>query len=98
MGVFWRKASGRGAFITLASGAGMGAAVFILDFFGKPVSRWLARSVWQAAHTASASSIASPATASPPDATVPDKPSETAAESLPAVARVRSRDDDSDQF
>jgi SSS family solute:Na+ symporter len=50
LGVFWRKASGRGAFITLASGAGMGAVVFILDFFGKPASRWLAASGWQSAH------------------------------------------------
>jgi SSS family solute:Na+ symporter len=50
LGVFWKKASGKGAFITLVSGAGLGAAVFILDFFGKPASRWLETSGWQSPH------------------------------------------------
>lgn len=41
LGVFWRKASGRGAHITLVTGAVLGAVMFVLDFFGRPLGRWL---------------------------------------------------------
>lgn len=34
LGVFWRGASGRAAFLTLAVGTGLGALVFALDFTG----------------------------------------------------------------
>ena len=43
LGVFWKKASGKGALVTLLSGAGLGAILFGLDFFGKPVGQWLGR-------------------------------------------------------
>ena len=33
VGVFWRKAGGRGAFITMVTGGAMGLACFILDFY-----------------------------------------------------------------
>ena len=33
VGVFWKKAGGKAAFITMVSGAGLGAACFVLDFF-----------------------------------------------------------------
>jgi SSS family solute:Na+ symporter len=50
IGVFWRKASGRGAYFTLVSGAALGAVVFVLDFFGKPASQWLEASGWMRTH------------------------------------------------
>jgi SSS family solute:Na+ symporter len=40
-GVFWRKASGRGAHITLITGGVLGAVMFVLDFFGRSAGRWL---------------------------------------------------------
>ena len=40
-GVFWKKASGRAAFITLLAGAGMGAAIFPLSFWKKDLAHWL---------------------------------------------------------
>ena len=43
-GVFWKKASGRAAHITMKYGAVLGAAMFVLDFFYPAVSRWLATS------------------------------------------------------
>ena len=33
MGVFWKKAGGRAAFVTMVSGGGMGAVCFFFDFF-----------------------------------------------------------------
>lgn len=33
LGVFWKRASGKSAFITLTTGMGLGAVVFCLDFF-----------------------------------------------------------------
>ena len=42
-GVFWKKASGRAAFITLLAGAAMGAAIFPLDFWKSDIAAWLAR-------------------------------------------------------
>ncbi|MEI6178314.1 MAG: sodium/solute symporter [Verrucomicrobiota bacterium] len=33
VGVFWKKAGGRAAFITMIAGAAMGTACFVLDFF-----------------------------------------------------------------
>ncbi|MCP5523691.1 MAG: sodium/solute symporter [Verrucomicrobiales bacterium] len=33
LGVFWKRASGKSAFITLIAGMGLGAVVFCLDFF-----------------------------------------------------------------
>lgn len=33
VGVFWKKAGGKAAFITMLSGAAMGSACFVLDFF-----------------------------------------------------------------
>ncbi|MEI8122462.1 MAG: sodium/solute symporter [bacterium] len=33
IGVFWKKAGGKAAFVTMVSGAGMGITCFILDFF-----------------------------------------------------------------
>ena len=42
-GVFWKKASGRAAFITLLAGAVMGAAIFPLDFWKQDIAAWLAR-------------------------------------------------------
>jgi SSS family solute:Na+ symporter len=33
VGVFWRKAGGRAAFITMVAGGGIGAVGFVLDFF-----------------------------------------------------------------
>jgi SSS family solute:Na+ symporter len=41
VGVFWRKAGGRAAFITMVSGAVMGGILFVLDFFKKPISEVL---------------------------------------------------------
>lgn len=41
-GVFWRKASGRAAFLTLAVGSMLGAIIFPLDFWRKDISAWLA--------------------------------------------------------
>jgi SSS family solute:Na+ symporter len=41
VGVFWRKAGGRAAFITMASGAAMGGVFFVLDFFKKPIAEVL---------------------------------------------------------
>jgi SSS family solute:Na+ symporter len=38
VGVFWRRAGGRAAFITMASGAAMGGVFFVLDFFKKPIA------------------------------------------------------------
>ncbi|NWF85878.1 MAG: sodium/solute symporter [Bryobacteraceae bacterium] len=40
-GVFWKRASGRGAFITMKYGALLGAAMFGLDFFHKQMSAWM---------------------------------------------------------
>ncbi|MEJ0091708.1 MAG: sodium/solute symporter [Limisphaerales bacterium] len=33
LGVFWKRASGKSAFITLIAGMGLGAVTFVLDFF-----------------------------------------------------------------
>ena len=52
LGVFWRKASGRGAFITLAAGSFLGGVLFVLDFFGKPISNWLDDNGWTSASSA----------------------------------------------
>jgi solute:Na+ symporter, SSS family len=41
MGVFWKKASGRAAFLTLVAGSLMGAVVFVLDFWKKNLAGWL---------------------------------------------------------
>lgn len=41
-GVFWKKASGRAALLTLMSGAVLGMAVFVLDFWKTDVIAWLA--------------------------------------------------------
>lgn len=43
-GVFSRKASGRGAHITMKYGALLGALLFLLDFFHKSFGLWLAAS------------------------------------------------------
>lgn len=40
-GVFWKKASGRAAFLTLIAGAIMGAAIFPLDFWRKDITACL---------------------------------------------------------
>ena len=55
-GVFWKRASGRAAFITLLAGAAMGAAIFPLDFWKADIAAWLARTArrWRALTTASA--------------------------------------------
>lgn len=59
-GVFWRRASGRAAVITLFSGAGLGVLVFVIDFFkigywsfpvldfnsGSPVLAWSEPARW----------------------------------------------------
>jgi SSS family solute:Na+ symporter len=37
-GVFWRKASGRAAFATLATGSVLGAILFVLDFWKKGIA------------------------------------------------------------
>jgi SSS family solute:Na+ symporter len=50
-GVFSRKASGRGAHITMKYGALLGALLFLLDFFHKSFGLWLAASGF---HTAAA--------------------------------------------
>jgi len=42
LGVFSKKASASGAYITLLSGSALGAVMFGLDFFGKPLGNWLA--------------------------------------------------------
>jgi SSS family solute:Na+ symporter len=49
-GVFWRKASGRAAFLTLISGAVMGATIFPLDFWRKEITAWLGDSGLGAAY------------------------------------------------
>jgi SSS family solute:Na+ symporter len=41
-GVFWKKASGKAAYITLLAGSALGALLFVLDFFGQPAGSWLA--------------------------------------------------------
>ena len=41
LGVFWKRASGRGAYITLVTGGLLGATMFALDFFGRSTGRWL---------------------------------------------------------
>jgi len=41
LGVFWKKASGRGAFLTLVAGGVMGAVIFTLDFWRKDIAQWL---------------------------------------------------------
>ena len=46
VGVFWKKASGKAALITLVAGAALGAALFVLDFFGKGAASWLAARGW----------------------------------------------------
>ncbi len=33
LGVFWKRASGKSAYITLITGMGLGAVTFVLDFF-----------------------------------------------------------------
>lgn len=38
IGVFWRKASSRGALFTLIAGGILGALLFVLDFFGKALT------------------------------------------------------------
>jgi SSS family solute:Na+ symporter len=43
LGVFWRRASGRGAYITLVTGSLLGAAMFALDFFGRGAAHWISR-------------------------------------------------------
>ena len=47
-GVFWKKASSRAAFLTLTSGAVMGAAIFALDFWRSGIAAWLGKhaSLW----------------------------------------------------
>ena len=40
-GVFWKKASGRAAMLTLMSGAVLGATIFVLDFWRKDIAAWL---------------------------------------------------------
>jgi SSS family solute:Na+ symporter len=40
-GVFWKKASGRAAHITMKYGAILGAAMFLLDFFKLPLTAFL---------------------------------------------------------
>ena len=39
LGVFWRRASGKAAFITLVTGMGLGAVAFIFDFFKTTITR-----------------------------------------------------------
>lgn len=41
IGVFWRKASGKGAYITMTSGAVFGAGMFVLDFSGHGVKDFM---------------------------------------------------------
>ena len=40
-GVFWRKASGRAAFLTLVAGSAMGAVIFVMDFWRKNIAAGL---------------------------------------------------------
>lgn len=40
-GVFWRRASAKGAYITMTSGAAIGAAMFVLDFAGYGVKDFM---------------------------------------------------------
>ena len=42
LGVFWKRASGRGAFLTLVAGGLMGAIIFPLDFWRTNIAAWLA--------------------------------------------------------
>lgn len=44
-GIFWRRASSKGAIITLISGSFMGLIVFLLDWFNTP-NDWPAWSIW----------------------------------------------------
>jgi SSS family solute:Na+ symporter len=41
-GVFWKGASGRAAFLTLLTGAALGAVILPLDFWKKDLAAWLA--------------------------------------------------------
>jgi SSS family solute:Na+ symporter len=41
LGVFWKKASGRGALLTLVAGGLMGSALFALDYGRKPIAAYL---------------------------------------------------------
>ena len=38
VGVFWKRANGRAAFVTMISGASMGAVCFVADFFKESIS------------------------------------------------------------
>jgi SSS family solute:Na+ symporter len=38
VGVFWKRANGRAAFVTMVSGAGMGAVCFVADFWKGAIS------------------------------------------------------------
>jgi SSS family solute:Na+ symporter len=51
-GVFWKKASGRAAFVTLMSGAVLGMTIFVLDFWRKEITVWLTHtaSFWLSAY------------------------------------------------
>lgn len=40
-GVFWKKASGRAAFLTLIAGSAMGAVMFVMDFWRKNIAAGL---------------------------------------------------------
>jgi SSS family solute:Na+ symporter len=42
-GVFWKKASGRAAFLTLVAGTVLGALIFPLDFWRKDLTAWLSQ-------------------------------------------------------
>jgi len=42
LGVFWKKASGKAALLTLISGGAMGLFLFPLDFWQKPITSFLA--------------------------------------------------------
>jgi solute:Na+ symporter, SSS family len=52
LGVFWKKASGKAAYITMLAGSALGAVLFVLDFFGRPAAAWLAANELNAAKTA----------------------------------------------
>jgi SSS family solute:Na+ symporter len=52
LGVFWKKASGKGAYITLLTGAVLGALMFVLDFFGGSAGAWFAANGLHAAKSA----------------------------------------------
>ena len=38
VGVFWKRAGGRAAFVTMISGAAMGVVCFVADFFKDSIS------------------------------------------------------------